>query len=91
MLAALSASGLITEYLPLLHMHAPDGRATLCQQLQSAGKMTSSSRPLAGAGRDQRLGCQLSGSEPRMLQELHWLLTAAAVGTVEAQMALADR
>jgi hypothetical protein len=93
-LAALSASGLITEYLPSAHMHAPGGRATLCNQLQSAGKMTSSSSrgdSLVEADLDQPTGCQVSSSEPRMLQELHWLLTAAAVGTVEAQMALADR
>lgn len=94
MLAALSASGLIPEYLPTARMHAPDGRAALCNQLQPAGKTTSGSNradSLREADLDQPVGCQLSGSEPRMLQELHWLLTAAAVGTVEAQMALADR
>jgi hypothetical protein len=94
MLAALSASGLIPDYLPTAHMHAPDARATLCNQLQAAGEMTSSGSrrgSLPAADLDQPVGCQLSGSEPRMLQELHWLLTAAAVGTAEAQMALADR
>lgn len=95
MLAALSASGLISEYLPRTQIDAQAARAMLCEQLHTAaGKQAAVSRDgrshMAVAQR-HHTGCKLASSDPAVLQELEWLVTAAAAGTVEAQMALADR
>lgn len=107
-LAALSASGLIAEFLPPLphDLDAAAARASLCKQLQAAHTTTAA----ASAGSPDRKGGDSAGSSSRSssadrsdscpvapsmdtkaLQELEWLVTAAAAGTAQAQMALADR
>lgn len=100
MLAALSASGLISEYLPPPQLPAPAATAALCRQLQavvgSAPSTDSFSvygarRRLFGSDSSQQPACKVASSDPAMQQELEWLVTAATAGTAEAQMALADR
>lgn len=100
MLAALSASGLISEYLPPPQLPAPAATAALCRQLQavvgSAPSTDSFSahgarRRLFGSDSSQQPPCKVASSDPVILQELEWLVTAATAGTAEAQMALADR
>lgn len=95
MLAALSASGLISEHLPTKQLDAQAATAALCKQLHTAaGKQAAVSRDSSShmaVAQQYHTGCKLASSDPAVLQELEWLVTAAAAGTMEAQMALADR
>lgn len=106
MLAALSASGLITEHLPAQN----DGfviRDALCKQLMEpetnlkpgGGRGKSRRRAARGGGQvfsntgssSSSADCKVVTTDGAALRELDWLLTAAQAGTLEAQMALADR
>jgi hypothetical protein len=116
-LAALSASGLTTQYLsPVAELSGEklgDVTAALCQQLaqaaaglpagiadipghssssSSGGSLSSDHGSSADGGDASSSSCQIVvSSDPRVLRELQWLLTAATAGTMDAQLALADR
>ena len=94
-LAALSASGLVSEHLPVVHADVPAAVTALCSQLHAAAKNRTSpaahARGASSSSSSSSPACRVVSTDPRVLQELEWLHTAAAAGTVEAQMALADR
>lgn len=107
MLAALSASGLISEHLPPPQNDGFIARDALCKQLLEPDN---SLKPGGGRGKSRRRAarsggqafsstgstssstdCKVVTTDGAALRELDWLLTAAQAGTLEAQMALADR